>query len=256
LFVGNFKKTNLDKKKLKKYLEYCKALEDTMKFIYSSTNQNQPSPFSNFKVFMRKYNDIAKRVIIEIHAYDIFEIYDMKKIPDWGNLVAGSQKNYFDLVLANLVLLRSYLENLLSIKKDEILNLENFFVSNLRKAVLTEPSNEKYVQDTVEQLLIGRGFSKGIDYDREVGRVKVSIKEVKPDFIFPKLNLALEVKLSKTKSKSKIIVDEINADISAYSKYYNQILFLIYDLGTIRDEDEFKNDIVNKENIKLVIIKH
>jgi hypothetical protein len=51
-------------------------------------------------------------------------------------------------------------------------------------------------------LLIGRGFTKGIDYDRETGRVKVSIKEVVPDFVFPKLGLALEVKLSTDKDKA------------------------------------------------------
>lgn len=81
-------------------------------------------------------------------------------------------------------------------------------------------------------------------------------KEYKPDFIFPKLDLALEVKLSKTKAKSKEIVDEINADIKAYSKGYNQLLFLIYDMGTIRDEMEFKNDLDNKDNIQLLIIKN
>ena len=67
-------------------------------------------------------------------------------------------------------------------------------------------------------MLIGRGFTKGIDYDREVGRVKVSIKEVVPDFILPKLSFAIEVKLAKTDSKAKAIVDEINADIQATKK--------------------------------------
>jgi len=246
----------LDKNKLKEYLDNCIALEDAMKFVYSSTDQKQPWPFSNFKSFMRKYNDLASLVAKETKSFGIYDIYDMDKVPDWGSLVHGSQKNYFDLVLANLAILRSYLENKLNVKQNEILNLKNFFFSNLRKAVLNDPVEEKYIQDTVEQLLIGKGLSKGIDYDREVGRVKVSIKEVKPDFIFPKLNLALEIKLSKTKTKSKVIIDEINADIRAYSKHYSQMLFLIYDLGTIRDEDEFKNDIENKENIKLIIIKH
>ena len=51
-------------------------------------------------------------------------------------------------------------------------------------------------------------------------------------------------------------VDEINADIQAYGKQYSQLLFLIYDIGTIRDEDEFKNDIDNADNIQLVIVKH
>ena len=71
-------------------------------------------------------------------------------------------------------------------------------------------------------------MEKGVDYDREVGRVKVAIKEVVPDFIFQKLGMALEVKLSKSTSKSKTIIDEINADILSYSKEYRSVLFLIY----------------------------
>ena len=51
------------------------------------------------------------------------------------------------------------------------------------------PESERDVQDVVEQLLIGRGYEKGIDYDREVGRVKVSSKEVIPDFIMALLIL-------------------------------------------------------------------
>ena len=94
------------------------------------------------------------------------------------------------------------------------MNLKNFLVSNLRKAVLHEPQKEIDIQDSIEQIFIGKGFTKGTDYDREVGRVKVSIKEYKPDFIFPKLDLALEVKFSKTVAKSKEIIDEIIGNIA------------------------------------------
>jgi hypothetical protein len=205
---------------------------------------------------MRKYNDIAARVYKELNGEVIFDIYDLDKVKDWANTLRPEQKMYFDMVLGNVALLRSTIENKLDVKNEEILNLKNFFSSNLRKAVLQEPKNEIYMQDTIEQLLIGKGLSRGIDYDREVGRIKVSIKEYKPDFIFLKLDLALEVKLSKTKSKSKEIVDEINADIQAYGKKYSQLLFLIYDIGTIRDEEEFKNDIDNKTSIQVIVVKH
>ena len=70
--------------------------------------------------------------------------------------------------------------------------------------------------------MIGRGFSRGIDYEREKGRVKVSIKEVVPDIIFPRLSLAIEVKLCRDQSKARRIVDEINADIQAYEKGIQQ----------------------------------
>ena len=97
---------------------------------------------------------------------------------------------------------------------------------------------------------------RGIDYDRETGRVKVSIKEVVPDFILPKLSLAIEIKLSKTGAKAKTIVDEINADIQAYGKKYNRILFVVYDLGTIRDTLEFTRDLEVTTGVEVIVIKH
>ena len=106
-------------------------------------------------------------------------------------------------------------------------------------------------------MLIGKGFAKGVDYDRETGRVKVSIKEVVPDFILPRLSMAIEIKLSKDKSKSKSIVDEINADIQAYSKNYSSTLFIVYDLGSIQDEFEFKHGLETVDgNIRVIIVKH
>lgn len=244
----------MDKKKIKDLLENTKALEDAMRYVYQTASTN--FPFSNYKQFMRKYNDIAIRVSQEVGNDGIFDIYDLDKVPDWASSLLPQHKAYFDTAFANVAIMRSVLENKLDVKNEEIINLKNFFTSNLRKAVLKEPEIEQDIQDVIEQLLIGKGFAKGIDYDREVGRVKVSIKEVKPDFIFPKLNLALEIKLSKTQNKSKAIVDEINADIQSYSKEYSQLLFLVYDMGTIRDEDEFKNDLDNKNNIQVIIIKH
>lgn len=109
---------------------------------------------------------------------------------------------------------------------------------------------------TIEQLLIGRGLTKGLDYDRETGRVKVSIKEVVPDFILPKLSLAIEVKLAKTDSQAKAIVDEINADIQAYGRAYSHLLFIVYDLGTIRDTLEFTRDLESVGGVEAIVVKH
>jgi hypothetical protein len=245
----------MDNEKLRQYLDNIRALEDAMRFVVQ-TKDTSVWRFSSYKDFMRKYNEIATKVSTQLPQDGLYDIYDLTKVPGWADTVADQQKNYFHLILANIAILRSLIENKLNVKHDEILNLKNFFIANLRRAILHDPASEIDIQDTIEQLLIGKGLSKGIDYDREVGRIKISIKEVKPDFIFPKLSLALEIKLSKTKTKSKEIVDEINADIQAYSKEYKQLLFVVYDIGTIRDETEFKNDIDNKENIQVVIIKH
>lgn len=205
---------------------------------------------------MKRYNDLARMVVNELQASLPLDLYDLEKIPGPGDTLSMQQKGLFDSLLVQILVLKSYLENALGYKSDEIDNLKNFLRANLRRAIFDKPENEPKVQDTVEMLLIGRGLSKGIDYDREKGRIKVSIKEVVPDFIFHKLDLALEVKFCNDKAKSKKIVDEINADIKAYSKKFSNLLFLVYDLGFIRDEYEFKNDLDNRKNISLIIVKH
>jgi hypothetical protein len=134
--------------------------------------------------------------------------------------------------------------------------LKHFFEANLRRAIFEAPTQEREVQNAVEQLLIGRGLTKGLDYDREVGRVKISIKEVVPDFVLPQLSFAIEVKLAKTDSKSRAIVDEINADIQAYGRRYSRILFIVYDLGTIRDVLEFTRDLEAVVGVEVIVVKH
>ena len=102
---------------------------------------------------------------------------------------------------------------------------------------------------------MGRGLNKGIDYDRESGKFEFSGKEYIPDFIIPKLSLCIEVKLLRENRKSKVI-EEISADITAYSKQYQRQLFIVYDLGCIQNEEEFKRDIENAGNVKVIIVKH
>ena len=186
----------------------------------------------------------------------MINIYLLDKVPNSHDTTIIQQKNLFDDVYSNISILVSLLENKVGIKNDEMNNIINFLQNRLRAAIHDEPKKEIEVQDAVEILLIGKGLLKGTDYDRETGRVKVSVKEVVPDFIFPKLDLALEIKLSKDQGKQKAIVDEINADIKAYGKKYSRQLYIVYDLGTIRDENEYKNDLDNAINISVIIVKH
>ena len=118
------------------------------------------------------------------------------------------------------------------------------------------PNNEKEVQDTFERLLIGRGLQKGQEYDRETGRVKISSKESIPDFILPRLQEAIEIKLIKERRRIGEAIDEINADIAAYSKIYDHLLFIVYDLGQIKDEVEFRHDLESAPNVQVVVVKH
>lgn len=160
------------------------------------------------------------------------------------------------MAYSNAALLKSLLEGAIGYAEDETHNLRDFIQSNLRRAAFAVPDKEIDVQNGIEALIVGRGIAKGTDYDRETGRVKTSGKESIPDFIFPNLKLCLEVKLSKSIDKLRAIVDEINADIRAYGTVYERQLYILYDLGTIRDEAEFKHALKDAPGVSVVVVKH
>ena len=223
-------------KQLKSYLHYTQAMIESMQASIHG-QEHDVWRYSSYREYIRKYNLLVSEAMKITNRSIPIELYDLEKIPTNVNTIEMEQKSFFDSVYANLLIFRAYLEIELDLKNDEVTNLKDFFQANLRRAVIRTPECETDIQDVTEQLLIGRGLAKGIDYDRESGRVKVSIKEFVPDFILYKLEMALEIKFSKDKNKSKDIVDEINADISAYAKKYARQLFIVYDMGSIRDEN-------------------
>jgi hypothetical protein len=68
--------------------------------------------------------------------------------------------------------------------------------------------------------------------------------------------MVLEVKFCNREGKLPALVDEMNADIVAYSTTYERVWFLIYDIGLIRDEDEIIQGLQKSENVKCAIVKH
>lgn len=243
------------KGKLREVLLMCKSLRDSMEFSLHADPDNIWK-YATYKQLARRYNDLATHVGQTINIDVPLYLFDLAKINGPADTIALQQKEIFESVHAELSLLIAYLENKIGIRKDEIQNLKNFLQANLRRAVFETPEKENQIQNIIEQLLIGRGLSKGLDYDRETGRVKVSAKEVVPDFIFLRLKLALEVKLLKESARIGSLIDQINADIRSYSKSYPYILFLIYDLGAIRDENEFRVDLESADGVTVIIIKH
>ncbi len=89
----------------------------------------------------------------------------------------SSSSTYFEATRANLRILKAYLENGANPKEKRVVDIADFLQANLRRAMHARPERERDVQDTLEKLLIGRGLEKGVEYDREVGRVKFSSKE-------------------------------------------------------------------------------
>ena len=65
----------------------------------------------------------------------------------------------------------------------------------------------------------------------------------------------MEVKFCDSTKREKEMIAEINDDIQPYSTRYKNLIFVIYDMGFIRDEEKFKEDIESK-SVVIEIIKH
>jgi hypothetical protein len=185
------------------------------------------------------------------------DLYNIEKVPTAFDSVTIQQRIYFDEVYTNLLILRSFIEANGGLNEVEADNILNFLKANLRKAIYSEPQFERDVQNAIETLLVGKGMQKGIDYDRETGRVKHAGKESIPDFVFRNEKMVLEIKLSNRQGKlAEVIIDEMNADIVSYATGYELVCFLVYDLGFIRDEDEIVQGLQQSEHVKCVVVKH
>lgn len=242
-------------KKLKQLLAQFKALKISIEKILSDEATASVAKFVSYRDMACIYNELTKSAMPFLHGGNSIYILNIDSIKGHMDTVWPEQKRILEQVLLHTNITYASIEGSVDFIEDEFDNIENFIAKKLRAAIFRTPERENEVQNAIESLLVGRGLEKGIDYDRETGKFEFSGKEYIPDFIMNKLGLCIEVKLIKTGNKSKTI-DEINADITAYSKQYERLFFVVYDLGTIRDEYEFKRDIEGCGNIKVVIIKH
>jgi hypothetical protein len=233
------------------------ALHDAMGSAISATDPTDAWRFSSYKQYMRKYNDLLDTAVA-IEPIDApVDRYNIDSVPGFANTIGMQQQSYFEDVRANLSILRAYLQQRVNPKSERIAGIADFLEANLRRAVLTRPEREKDVQDVIEQLLIGRGLEKGLQYDRETGRVKISAKEVVPDFVLLQLATAIEAKLVKEQTRLGEVVDQINADIQAYGKAYDVLVFVVYDIaGLIRDDSEFRRDLEATDGVRVIVLKH
>jgi hypothetical protein len=141
------------------------------------------------------------------------------------------------------------------IEKEEI-NLESVITKieeKLRPIIRKIPDREKDVQDALENLFISLDYG----FDREKVTFAFSSKSFRPDFTSDSFRIAIDVKLCKELEDEKRIIDEINADIPAYKTHYENLLFVVYDLGSIRDVTKFSKGLEEAhENVFVRVIKH
>lgn len=244
-------------RRLESCLRMTEALLDAMDAAVRSADASDVWRFASFRSFMRKANEVIEMTEAIEHIEAPVDRYNLDAAPTSTNSIALVQHELFEAVRANLHILSAYLTNRVRPKSARISEVADFIQVSLRRAVLDRPEREKDIQDVLEQLFIGRGLEKGLDYDREVGRVKVSAKEVIPDFVLPQLATAIEVKLVRDRAAIGRLVDEVNADIQAYGKQYAAIVFVVYDVGgALRDESEFRRDLEAVDGIKVLVVKH
>ena len=244
------KKTLDETQELKVLISQLKGFCETIQDILHDKDTSEIGRYSCFCDMAHIYNDFVERAKGLFYVQTMFYTFDLDKMPSWGDSAWPIQKKILEQVFVCAKMLCSSLE-----ANIDFANLENFIYSRLRTVIFDKPQKEIEVQNAIEALLLGRGLNKGIDYDRESGKFEFSGKEYIPDFIIPKLSLCIEVKLLRENRKSKVI-EEISADITAYSKQYQRQLFIVYDLGCIQNEEEFKRDIENAGNVKVIIVKH
>lgn len=133
-----------------------------------------------------------------------------------------------------------------------IIKIINLAENKLRKTIREEPDSEQAVQDAFENLLI----ATGINYEREGPTIEYSSKKYRPDFTIEKLDLAIELKLCTRSGREKELIKEINDDIQAYKTKYGNMLYVVYDLGNIRDIDQFKEALEGEDGVVMRVIKH
>lgn len=249
-------KNTLDEtREIKVLISQIRAFCETIQDILHNADTAEIGRYSSYKDMACIYNDFAEQVKHVLKVSSIIYTFNIDDIPGYGNVVWGVEKKILEQVLISAKMLLASLEGNIEFVDDEFDNIENFFSSRLRTVIFNKPDKEIEVQNAIESLLLGRGLSKGSDYDRESGKFEFSGKEYIPDFIISKLNLCIEVKLLRENRKSKMI-EEISADITAYQKVYQRQLYIVYDLGVIQNEAEFKGDIEKVEGVKVIIIKH
>jgi len=136
-------------------------------------------------------------------------------------------------------------------ESSQILRVLNI-ADRLRKATHGKPAKEKDVQDVFENLLIGAD----VPFSREKERIEYSSKTYVPDFTFGRLDLVVEIKLCHREGREPEIIAEINDDILAYKTKYGNLIFVVYDLGFIRDTDAFRGSLVEHQQVEVRVVKH
>jgi len=209
--------------------------------------------YGTYPVYVNEYNNLLRHTykLFGNEAQELFQPIDLGKNINPADTLGSFWKTYLDLAVVKLITLVAYLQSKIPTIQKEIQGVLDFIAANLRPSIYEDPRNEKDLQNIVATMLRARDY----DFQREKVSIPYSSKLYIPDFTFEVLHLALEMKLCTSQVKMKEIIDEINADIPPYKTRYENVIFVIYDLGFIRDVTEFKGSIEKNLNIYVSVVK-
>jgi REase_DpnII-MboI len=208
--------------------------------------------YSGYPFYIDEYNRLAQLTAVEFpEASPLFPLVDLQGARNPGSIGGHMWKAYSELAAARLGALSAYLKTKLGTKQQEHEQIIDLITANLRASIYQDPGHEREVQDVLETIFRARS----LNYRREKDTVPYSTKRYIPDFTFNAIGLAVEVKLCKDEKREKDMIDEIGADIVGYADRYDRIIFVIYDLGFIRDVPQFRADIEKQGKTHVLVLK-
>jgi REase_DpnII-MboI len=212
-------------------------------------------PFQNYAgypAYIDEYNRlVALTSRLDPEVATFIPLVDLQKGRNQADVPGYMWKSNAELAAVRLSTLASYLKSKLGTKEQEHEQIIDIINGNLRAAIYEDPEREREVQNALETIFRART----LDFRREQVTVPYSTKRYIPDFTFDRIGLAVEVKLCKDKDREKLMIDEINADIKGYGGRYERIIFVVYDLGFIRDVARFSGDIEKSPGVHVLIVK-
>jgi hypothetical protein len=217
-----------------------------------SEGEQSSRRFGGYPYYIKEYNRLlgfAAEADPDVGRY--FDQIDLGEHADPRYVSSALWGVHAEQAAVALRSLATYLQSKLGRKEQEYEQIIDLIKANLRPAIYDDPKHEREVQNALETIFRART----LDFRREQETVPYSTKRYIPDFTFDRIGLAVEVKLCKDKDREKEMIDEINGDIIGYRGKYDRCVFVVYDLGVIRDVAKFSGDIEANPNVHVLIIK-